>query len=373
MKLLIDGDVFAWQVHGGVSKIYKEVLPRLARTSDMEMEMLLPDGVPDALQCDKLKVSHYEQMPPNLRPWKFWHMAGPVVNRYLRGVAFAGRNPDVVHSTYYSVPTERGVHVCFVHDLIVELHSQYLDAKYCAAMIKRKRKAIGNSSVIICNSFSTKQDLERVYDVKDKPCYVAYLAGRGERVHKSECRRMHGEPFLLYVGDTVSRYKNFEFILKCLSQDRESSLRELRLAAVTSSRPSQDLLEGYYKILPRERLLFITDCSDARLDQLYSECIAFVYPSFSEGFGIPIIEALEHGAPVLCSDIDVFQEVAAEEAYYFDPHSEDDFRISLHEAIQDGRNKEAVTKRKRHARKYSWDKTAAVFLDAFHAGFNMVS
>lgn len=100
-------------------------------------------------------------------------------------------------------------------------------------------------------------------------------------------------------------------------------------------------------------ITFLEQISEKRLCEIYSRAKVFCFPSFYEGFGMPLIEAYQLGCNVVCSDIDVFKEVTLNKAIYFDPNSPKDISDKLHNALQlnslDGNTKKEIINF------YSWD------------------
>jgi alpha-1,2-rhamnosyltransferase len=127
-----------------------------------------------------------------------------------------------------------------------------------------------------------------------------------------------GDPFFLMVGSLEPR-KNHKTVLDAFDQLWESELR-VRLAIVGAfGWKSEELLERIQNHPQLNRqLFFIRDASDRDLTSLYSKTTSLIIASLAEGFGLPIVEAYQQGARVICSDIPVFREVAGEKARYFD-------------------------------------------------------
>jgi glycosyltransferase involved in cell wall biosynthesis len=106
--------------------------------------------------------------------------------------------------------------------------------------------------------------------------------------------------------------------------------------------------------------------ADAELAWLFENCFAFVYPSLFEGFGMPVLEALSLGAPVLCSNVTSLPEVAADAALYFDPGAPEciasTMALMADDADQRSRLRLAGPQR---AALFSWDKSAAQLIELY--------
>ncbi len=163
-------------------------------------------------------------------------------------------------------------------------------------------------------------------------------------------------PYFLYVGNAYP-HKNLEILI-----DAFAALGgDTTLVLVGKD-------DYFYKRLKQServktlgnRIVFKTSVSDRELGSLYRDAQAFVFPSLMEGFGLPAIEALAHGCPVICSDIPVFHEILGEAATYFDPNDVD--RLTKILAV-------ALEKRPRVdgsiVKKYSWQKMAKETLSVY--------
>jgi glycosyltransferase involved in cell wall biosynthesis len=111
---------------------------------------------------------------------------------------------------------------------------------------------------------------------------------------------------------------------------------------------------------------FVGFVPDDDLSILYKEAEAFVFPTLSEGFGLPGLEAMSAGCPVVCSNIAVLKEVYGEAAIYFDPLSTEDMAKKITEVINDrDRREHLAEKGKKQVEKYSWSKMAREILKVY--------
>ena len=163
-------------------------------------------------------------------------------------------------------------------------------------------------------------------------------------------------PSLLYVGHRGG-YKNFKTLLQAYSSS--PILREFELIAF-----------GGYPSLPDERKeirrLGITDRvrfesgSDRELAARYQAAAAFIYPSMYEGFGIPPLEAMSHGCPVVCSNAGAIPEVVRDAGVYFDPNNPEQLRTVLERVVTtEGLQADLRARGYRRIAAFSWDKCAA--------------
>ena len=89
--------------------------------------------------------------------------------------------------------------------------------------------------------------------------------------------------------------------------------------------------------------------------QVYAEAVAFIFPSLAEGFGLPLLEAMAVGCPVIASDIPVFREIADPSVLFFDPYSVDDLVAAMRRCLENPPDAKAAAA-KEHARSFSWER-----------------
>lgn len=366
MIVAIDGVVGTWWNQGGIPRIYKEILPRVRRLAP-EIELRVIMGGENYWRSDDLAglVSSVPRIPPGWRPWRMWRRIGRTIDPLLEDTFWRGVKADVFHPTYYGTRPIKAPSFCFVYDMIVELFPESFDHQVWREVRERKETAVRNAKVVLCISRHTRQDLLQYYNVAPEKCKVVYPGGalRGNVSVPSRDGR-GGKPFVLYVGDFWTPYKNFEFLLRSIGGSGVSAIRDLQLVVVSSRKPSPEEEARYTVSLEEDRLAFRTGVADADLAGLYSECAVVVCPSLYEGFGLPVLEALNYGTPVACARAGSLPEVGGEAVEYFDPMSVEDCCRALTRALAVGRSPSEVARRKTHASTFSWEQTAEAFVSA---------
>jgi mannosyltransferase len=218
----------------------------------------------------------------------------------------------VFHSSYYRLPLfwqrKRVKVITTVHDFTYERMK-----KGFSAIIHRwqKRRAILNSDEIVCISESTKRDLLHFFpEAKNKSIHVIYN-GVSDEFYPLNERKLEVSNYILYVGARTT-YKNFITLVKGMAD-----LKDLSLIFVGGGSVSQDekaLLDEHLK----GRYEHLTYVDNAKLNELYNHAFCFVYPSLYEGFGIPVIEAMRAGCPVIAASTSSIPEVAGDAAILLD-------------------------------------------------------
>jgi glycosyltransferase involved in cell wall biosynthesis len=218
----------------------------------------------------------------------------------------------------------------------------------------RKRKCLLSADAIICISETTATDLEHFCHVSMERIWVIPLAFSAAFHVLPDLQHTHFEPFLLYVGDR-SHYKNFTRLLEAYAV--WSQFKEVALVVVGRGWTQQEqlLLE---KLGITQRVRLLTNVADKKLCQLYNQATAFVYPSLYEGFGIPLLEAMACGCPIVASRISSTIEVAENIPIYFDATETAELVAALKQAFIEGRDSQRTKAGLKHVQQYSWDKTA---------------
>jgi glycosyltransferase involved in cell wall biosynthesis len=369
MNIIVDGIIYQTQSHGGISRLYDEILPRMC-DQDQDLRIsLLTSG-----KCKKTpprhpRIDHQELFPIDelLRPTRLWGRIGLGIRAYLQNSTQLNREGQIWHSTYFTIPhTWKGSIVLTVYDMILERFAKDLFSKPInEAYRKHKRYCIEKADIIICISEATKKDLEEFCNIDSSKTRVIHLAaspvfrqlnGTGDL-----SRSFSSKPFLLFVGARVA-YKNFENLLNAYSS--WTNRNDINLVVVGSEwtpREKQRIreldLEG--------KVVLLTNVNSDELCILYNRASAFVFPSLYEGFGIPLLEAMACGCPVVASNIPSTVEVAGDCPVYFEPKDKDAIRAALDTVINEGRNSERTKRGFIRAKEFSWDQTAYETLNLY--------
>ncbi len=254
--------------------------------------------------------------------------------------------------------------IAVVHDLIPltlpKLHSPGVKA-LCWTGLQTLRWA----DLIVTDSECTRRDLIK-FKIAASGRTLVIPAGPGILPTDPRPERSPGVlgNFILYVGGH-SVHKNVPRLIAAFA--RLNIPRKVKLVIVgwgtekdvarTRRAVESCQLTDRVELLPR--------VSDSELSDLYRNCLLFVFPSLYEGFGLPVLEALKHGAPVVCSKAASLPEVAGSAAVYFNPFSVDDIAQSIASVLSQP-TKLAMLRADGpvRAEKFSWGKTAALLIDA---------
>lgn len=267
----------------------------------------------------------------------------------------------VAHSLYYDQQRRLADWplVVTVHDMI---HERFGIGS--AALRWAKRLAVERAALVITPSHATAADLKSVFPrLRAEVITIPWGVGEAFLQSPREPVSDDARPFLLYVG-ARSRYKNFDVLVRALASAPD--LDELRVVLVGGESPLEDERAFLIEALGTpERLSHVESASDAALRRLYDGAAAVVVTSRCEGFGLPILEAMTRGCPVVCATGGSAEEVSGGFAVAFDPDSPAECADAIRAATAvPGHLREAAMS---HARTYDWARAARAHIDAYAA------
>ena len=363
MRIAIDSRplVASW---GGVRRYTQSLIEALAR-NDRDNEYAL---------CGLPRSWDEPSFGPNLRVHPDRFPMARFIDQ-LRLTSVSG-HIDLYHGTNYMAPLSgRFPTVITVHDLSVNL----LPKTHPVRRRLRHRllpKLCHGASRIIADSRNTKLDLVRCMQVPEDKIDVIYLAAGSnlERVEDEKAltaiRKRYGLPerFLLYVGSVEPR-KNLPSVLEAVSVLKESGRPE---SLVIAGRGEPKYLAHIRSVLRANHLVegedvhLIGPVAEADLAGLYSLCALFVYPSLYEGFGLPPLEAMACGAPVLLANNSSLSELFEESSAFVDLDRPDGLLLAI-ETLLDSADLRAqlVEKGLKRAQSRTWDDIAIETLDVY--------
>jgi glycosyltransferase involved in cell wall biosynthesis len=255
--------------------------------------------------------------------------------------------------------------VITIHDLAV-FHPNLVDSKRVETPQKgRIQKLLKSNRIngIITVSEFVKKEILHFFPELDKPVFVTPLAAN----HNSfTYQKKTSQPYLLYIGPLDKR-KNVLGLCKAfeLIADKYPDFR-LIMAGGSNGFEAEKVLQFIAQSRFRKQLQYVSFVSEQQLQDLYANAWAFVFPSFYEGFGIPVLEAMHYGLPVLTSQNSVMEEVAGQAVLYINPYETDSIAEGLEKIIMDSTlYNSLVQKGTERLTLFSWQKTAQKTLEAY--------
>lgn len=298
------------------------------------------------------------------RHW--WAIGLPL---YLRQTSF-----DLFHGTNYEVPLwNRQRNVVTIHDLSILLHPDHHEPHLVRRARRRLPLMVRSAAMIIADTESMKREIcdhlgvrpERVAVTPAAPRHIFRPIPLAQTV---ETRRRHGieGDFILFVG-TIEPRKNLLTLVRALDEIlRNTSLRPQLVIAGGKGWLMDELFSFVERAGISERVRFIGYTSDDELRALYSSCRISVYPSLYEGFGLPPLEAMACGAPVITSRIPAIQETVGSAAILIDPADVAGLARSITELWNDKQQRDQLSMAGlQRAAEFTWERTAQLTLDVY--------
>jgi len=369
VQVTIDGYVFEQQSHGGISRIYHEMLPLMcALDDDLTLSLVTCGRLLQALPSHA-RITHRRLWPIGAlmqpeRLWAPWIASG---RRLVQERNLDAGEHTIWLSTYYTSPPGNwpGRRLAVVYDLIPDQFRDQYRSRHAECLRTEKRRAVEQSDAVLCISEATRQALLETYRPARFRTRVVHLATGASFEPAAGNVPAAVDEYLLYVGGR-SGYKSFDLVLQALAGRPPECGERLQLIAVgkpwsrTERRRIAQL--GLVDVVS-------TRCGvdDEALADLYRGAAALVYPSLAEGFGIPLLEAMTCGCPVVASRIPVAVEVAGDVPLYFAPGNVESLTQALCTALREGRAEWRVAAGRDRAATFTWEATARGVLEVLRA------
>ena len=284
--------------------------------------------------------------------------------------------PDLLHVQYTAPLFCPAPVVATVHDVSFLHHPNYFTPFRARQLQFTVRRTIRNAARVITPSEFSKVQILKAYSLDpDKIRVMAYAVSsefrpmpRPKASRWAAAKYNFGFPFILSVGDLQPR-KNHLNLIQAF-KELLGAFPELPHHLVLVGKEtwhSNTIRAAAKKSGLGDRIHFTGFVEDEDLRKLYGACEIFVYPSFYEGFGIPILEAMACGRAVACSNASAIPEVADSAALLFDPHSIEEMVRAIRDLIIDPELRARMERMgMQRAASFTWERTARQTLDVYY-------
>ena len=277
--------------------------------------------------------------------------------------------PDLVHFCMPQQPIlYKGGHVTTIHDLtLLQTYNSdknwlIFHAKQLVGRFVFKRVA-QSSKFILTPTQHVKNDLQKFVAIPDEKIVVTYEAADTAPGALQEYSHPFKQ-FLLYVGQQ-SDYKNIKRLCDAHQQLLQTH-PDLGLILVGRKNASVQKHQRYVENMKDKNILFTGFVEDSQRDWLFTHTAAYIFPSLMEGFGLPGLEAMAYGAPVVSSSATCLPEVYGEAAHYFDPRDTYDMVRAINEVlVDDDLKNKLINNGHTQLGKYSWHRMATQTHDVY--------
>lgn len=312
MKIGIDARLYGLK-HRGIGRYVKNLCDLLAEEyGELEIVFFL---TPDNFKNFKISSVKHGKALLNARWYGF-------KEQWLVPLVAKKHNIDIMHFTHFNTPLfYRRKFILTMHDLTI---NRFPDSRattlplwlYRLKLIfyeKILKHAINKAEKIICPSNHVKKDVQEIYGIAGGKITVIHEGADMAKQQTNGLNISIPKPYFLYVGAAYP-HKNLEMLIKAFKNFNTQNQYNLILVG------RHDYF--YQKLISQtkdESIIFSGEASENELSQLYQNALAFAFPSLSEGFGLPVLEAQALGCPVISSNATCLPEILGSSALYFNP------------------------------------------------------
>lgn len=366
MRIAFDQQVFLLQEFGGISRYVCSLTEALSLIPGVEAKIYAPlhyNRHLEALPRELIQAWRLPRIPKTARP--VFALSTILACRAIRRF-----RPDIVHASYYAPDAfapESARRVITVYDMISErFPAEFPGRQFTDA----KKSAILRADHVLCISESTRRDLIELFGIAAERTSVVYLGCDDlmprDASDTGASAKSPSRPYLLYVGSRGG-YKNFTALLQAFASSTylRGSFSIMCFGGGALVAEELALLE---KLGLSDMHVRQVSGNDELLATTYKAAVAFVYPSLYEGFGIPPLEAMSLGCPVVCSSASSIPEVVGDAGEYFEPSDSESIRVAIEHVVQSvSRRSELIAKG--HARRalFNWARCASETLDVYRS------
>ncbi|MEH1822519.1 MAG: glycosyltransferase family 1 protein [Nostoc sp.] len=283
--------------------------------------------------------------------------------------------PDILHGTNYSVyPCNNTLKVMNIYDLTFFKYPKYADS-VAKTYFKRVKRCLEWTDLIITISQSSKADIIEYLQVDPKRVYVTPLASRyypdylSAQTTEELAKQVNydfSQPYLLFVS-TIEPRKNINTIISAFNFLKQQYKIPHQLILIGKKGWSYEPVFAAIENSPWvNQIHHLNYLSDELVALFYSKADVFVYPSYYEGFGLPVLEAMTLGAAVISSNTSSIPEITGDAAILVDPNNPIQLAEAILKVISDSQlRQELINKGKAKAKLFSWERTARETLNAY--------
>lgn len=370
MKILLDGRLYGLE-NAGLGRYLVNLVDQISKLDKSDEFVILL----------RKKYFNLLEFPKN---WKkvladFRHYS--IKEQFEIPAIIRKQNPDLVHFPHFNVPLFcPKPFVVTIHDML--MHSQSgIEASTLNPFIyffKRLgyklifRHAVLKSVRIIVPSETVKNEVSGFYRVNKNKITVTYEGSdpsiKSEVSFDSLAKKFKiNKPYFLYVGNAYP-HKNLRLLVKAIVHLNELLKEKANLVIVSSRNVFLARLQKLVSQIKSDKYVKILGhLEDNQLGTLYKNSEGFVFPSLSEGFGLPGLEAINSGTLLLVSDIPVFREVYPPNTFFFNPHDAFSIASGMKLVLETGENKrlDIIRNSQDFIKRYSWAKMARETIDTY--------
>ena len=259
--------------------------------------------------------------------------------------------------------------VVTIHDVVWKRFPQTMSKPTFLLEMLLMRRSIARARKVICVSEFTKSEVAFFWPEFAAKCRVVY-SGATSIPDNPEKYPQADKPYILFVG-TMEPRKNLSRLLRAYSNLVEKGIEENLVIIGSQGWGNEQLLSVIQSLNIQERVKLAGFVRDEELDYMYRNARCLVMPSLYEGFGLPVVEAMKYGVPVVVSDTGSLPEIAANAGTYIDPFSIDSIEGGLTSILIDETRYRAMSRAASdRAVQFSWKRAGELTLKNLESAAN---
>jgi len=355
MKIIFDHQLFSYQKYGGASRYFAELLRHLP-VETWETTTVFSNNE---------YIKEYNLFKPwHFLPNKWFKGQGRIMNELNKPYSYIKllqKNYDVFHQTHFETYCLKAIGdkpmVTTFHD------TNFSNYNPNDHIVSLQKKSLERANIIVAISNNTKKELIELFNIDESKVKVIYH-GINKNNSPLNVNRIVEQPYILFVGDRTG-FKNFERFIRAVSL-LLPDYKDLRVVC-TRNKFTANEMSLFSELGISDKVIHIS-ADESTLAQLYRDAAMFVFPSFSEGFGMPILEAMAQRCPVVLSDASCFPEIADKAALYFDPMDIDNMSETIKSLLEnESLRNELIEEGDKRLKFFSWEKNAMEHMNLYQS------
>lgn len=351
MKVLFDHDLF-YQPIGGASKYFVMLLKYMPR--DMWETSTI-------LSCNEYAKNNKIMPAFSYNESKLWSHLQRINIQFTKYKLWSGRF-DVYHQTNYGL---YGFDALKQKPMVTTFHdANQATVDPVPTVLEKQKQSLRRADAIIVVSENTKNEMLQLFDVDEKKVTVIHHGIEIPEIEDLPTDRIIENPYILYVGrrSFYKNFKRFAFAYSLLHQ----IYPEIKL--VCTANPITPEETEMFKSLNILNSVIQVRADETTMSLLYRDALFFVFPSLSEGFGMPILEAWAHHCPVALSNTSCFPEIAGDAGMYFNPNEEEEMYDVMRQLTEsENKRKELIERGNIRVRLFSWQESVRKHIEVYRS------
>ncbi len=350
-----------------------EALGELRSQESFDLNLIYQPGLKNWLRGN-LSFPEYLRGYSNLRsfpiPVRLSNLFIQFPELFLPQIEQSFGAPDIVHGTNYTVfPFRHSQKVMTIYDLTFIRYPDYANSTV-KAYAERVHRCLRWTDLVLTISESSKQDIVKFLGVKPEKVVVTPLASRYSSDtmigSKKSVEYDFSKPYILFVS-TIEPRKNIINLIAAFDELKQKYRLDHQLVLIGQKGwLYQEIFERIARSPFQKSIHHLSYLPDRSVALFYSKAEVFVYPSYYEGFGLPVLEAMTLGAPVVAANTSSLPEVAGNAAILINPDEVTEIAEAILQVVSDAQLRDRlIQKGKERSLQYSWQKTAKSTLNAY--------